>query len=48
LDNKIKEVRGECYVAHVEGRRNADKVLAKTLEGRNHLEDQCVDGRMLL
>jgi hypothetical protein len=48
LDNKIKEVRGECYVKHVEERRSTDKVLAKTLERRNHLEDQCVDGRMVL
>jgi hypothetical protein len=48
LDKKLKKVGAECYVAHVEERRNADKVLAKTLEGRNHMEDQCVDGRMVL
>jgi hypothetical protein len=48
---KSRRVRWECHVAHVEERRNADKFLAKILEGDKPLgrsvfrwEDDIVSG----
>jgi hypothetical protein len=28
--------------------RNAHKILVRTLKGRDHLEDLCIDGRIIL
>jgi hypothetical protein len=37
---------GECHVACMGEKRNVCKVLMGKPEGKNHLEDQGIDGRM--
>jgi hypothetical protein len=43
---QIKSRRWAGHVARMEEERNVYRVSMGKLEGKNHLEDQCVDGRM--
>jgi hypothetical protein len=45
---KSRRLRWTGHVARMEERRGAYKVLVEKLEGKNHLEDPGVDGRIIL
>jgi hypothetical protein len=43
---KSKRMRWAGHVARMEGGRNVYRILVRMPEGKNHLKDQGVDGRM--
>jgi hypothetical protein len=45
---KSRRMRWAVYVARMGERRGAYRVLLGKPDGKNHLEDQCVDGKTIL
>ena len=46
--NKSRYMRWAGHVAHIGARRGVYRVLVGKPEGKNHLEDPVVDGRIIL